>query len=309
MISTTLLEQQVKCLPKQWLIFILVAMLTSTNMAFSEDQEQSRYDKAWALYQQGPQRAHEVIALLQEEIKENPDNASAHLLLGITFFGTERFDAALRQINTALDLGEKQNVKRPRTILLKARTLKMLRRSGDAIDLLDENAALFSEKDTKNEYDVLYTEIANEKLKIDLEMTSEAIRIAGAILKQDLINWLAIPLAQKEWRSLTADKDLFQFLTVELDVPDLATFVLFPTESQTLPIAIYFSQGVPIGYLRSYSDETNHATKQTIGYVPLKGAAITPNNYAKIEYEIGSIESDNGIKLKVFKIKTIDQKD
>jgi tetratricopeptide (TPR) repeat protein len=312
MLPTNLLTLQKKFPLKQLFIFICVAMIIAATMAYSEDREKSRYDEAWALYQQGPQKANQVIALLQEEIKENPDNDSAHLLLGITFFGTEQFDAALRQFDIALDLGEKQNVKRPRTILLKARTLKMLRRSAEAKDLLDINAASFTDadKETKKEYETLFNDVATAQLKTNyLEMASEAIRIAGAILRQDMTKWLAIPLAQKEWPPLTSDKDLSHFLTVKLDVPDLTTIILFPTGSQNIQsLAIYFSKRVPIGYLKEKSGKTDQAKNQITEYVSLKDAGIVPANYANINFDIGSIESDNGVQLFVFKTKTIDIK-
>jgi tRNA 2-thiouridine synthesizing protein A len=285
---------------RRFIISVSALLIIAATVEATEEEKTSRYDKAWALYQQGPEKAEQVIKVLREELKENPENSSAHLLLGITLFGTKRFEAALVQFNAAIDLGIKRNVTRPRTILLKARTLNQLNRAAEAKKLLDKQAPLFSQPpDVKQEYDQLCIEISASLLKNNyIRMTTEAIVLAESLLKQELNEWVAIPLKEKEWKPLMQDKDLAPYLSPGIDSPELTAIILFPQDGHSSKAtAIYFSKGIPVGYLKAKVGNSEN------GYVPFKDVKIPPADSSAMTFEAGSISSDNGIRLFTFKIK------
>ncbi|MBU0984781.1 MAG: hypothetical protein KKA42_12975 [candidate division Zixibacteria bacterium] len=94
---------------------------------------QSRMQEAIALYQGGPRNAARVIELLEAELKENPGNPMAVKLLGITYFGTERFQDAIGLFDKAMELA---NAPLPRLQFYKANALYELDRYQEASDIL-----------------------------------------------------------------------------------------------------------------------------------------------------------------------------
>lgn len=107
-----------------------------------------RFEQARALYAQGPSRATEVIDLLKQELKSNPEYEPAVKLLAITYFGTEQFQKALDQFDHALRMTEARHEMVPQLLFYKAVTLNELGRCPEAKRIVDVYWALWQDDET-----------------------------------------------------------------------------------------------------------------------------------------------------------------
>jgi tetratricopeptide (TPR) repeat protein len=111
--------------------------------AVQAPEPRTRVEKALELYSLGPSKAPEIIAILQEELEENPENIKAIKLLGITYFDTDSFADALACFERGIELAEKEGSIQPHLLLLKARTLHRLDRNQEALKILEVYWAFF----------------------------------------------------------------------------------------------------------------------------------------------------------------------
>lgn len=137
-----------------------LAVLVSARVFAASEVAPPRFERALALYAEGPCKAGEVIALLTQELESNPDYEPAIKLLGITYFGTGRFQEALAQFDHALALADARQELAPRLLFYKARALHELGKCADAKRILEAYWA-FWQDDTKlkAQYDELYPEL------------------------------------------------------------------------------------------------------------------------------------------------------
>ncbi|MDH3976644.1 MAG: tetratricopeptide repeat protein [Deltaproteobacteria bacterium] len=109
-------------------------------------ESDSYYRQAKELYREGPSKAPEIIALLKKAITADDANVKAHYLLGVTYFGTERFDSALRQFDRALELQESDGQTiNPELRFYRARTLFELGRCEEARQILESHWAFWQD--------------------------------------------------------------------------------------------------------------------------------------------------------------------
>ena len=124
------------------------------------EESPSKFEQAKALYAQGPSKAKEIVALLKEELASNPDFEPAVKLLGMTYFGTGRFQDALAQFDRVLDLESKRGGVAPQIVFLKARALNELGRCSEAKKLLEANSAFWQDDlELKAQYEQLYPDL------------------------------------------------------------------------------------------------------------------------------------------------------
>lgn len=124
-------------------------------------ESESYYRQAKELYKAGPSKAPEIIALLEKAIAADKTNAMACYLLGLTYFGTERFDEALAQFDRALELKESNGKTiNPELRFYRARTLFELGRCPEAKQILESHWAFWQDGGRLQErYEALYPEV------------------------------------------------------------------------------------------------------------------------------------------------------
>ena len=114
----------------------------------------SKYDVARDLYREGPSKAPQIIALLQDHIESHPKDDNAYRLLGITQFGTSRNVHALESFNKAIELQKEKGEVSPNILMLKARTLYSLERKKECKQLLKHNWAFWqNDPELKSQYE------------------------------------------------------------------------------------------------------------------------------------------------------------
>jgi hypothetical protein len=106
----------------------------------ADDEGHSLYDEARDLYRAGPFNARRVIALLENDLRNNPEKLEALKLLAITYTGAGRFIDALAVVDRAIAA---EQAFAPRMHLLKAKVLHYLDRNTEARDFLTARSAFF----------------------------------------------------------------------------------------------------------------------------------------------------------------------
>ncbi len=87
----------------------------------SADESGPHFTRARELYALGPTKAEEIIAELDLELREHPENVKAFLLKATTQMGIARFDAALATLDQLSDVASKTKTIYPNAVLLRAR--------------------------------------------------------------------------------------------------------------------------------------------------------------------------------------------
>ncbi len=139
--------------------FLFIFFVPATVQATTEDKL-SYFEQAMELYKEGPSRAPEIIDLLKRELKEHPENNKAVKLLGITYFGIERFEEAIEQFDRAIDLASKDGSIIPQILFMKAEALHELKRDAEAKKILDDYWAFWQDGGKlQQRYKVLYPQV------------------------------------------------------------------------------------------------------------------------------------------------------
>jgi tetratricopeptide (TPR) repeat protein len=124
----------------------------------------SLYDQARELYKQGPARAPEIVRLLREHTKANPQDIEAFGLLGITLFGIEKHAEALPVIDRAIELATEKEDIRPKMVMLRARTLYELNRQWECKRVLEAYWAFWQDSpELKKLYEWYYPRVKDAK--------------------------------------------------------------------------------------------------------------------------------------------------
>jgi tetratricopeptide (TPR) repeat protein len=157
------LEMKEKCVAViRMFLVICIFLLCMSPGAWSEEGV-SKYDRARALYNEGPSKAPEIIALLKEELAVNPENDKAIRLLGITYFGVGQSEKAIEQFDASIDLAAKKGSIVPGMLFYKARALHDLGRNAEARKILDTYWAFFQDGgDLQRQYEIIYPQIVKE---------------------------------------------------------------------------------------------------------------------------------------------------
>ena len=77
------------------------------------------FDNALELYKKGPSKANQVISELNLELKKNPENWQALMLLAITQRGLTKFDDSLATLDRMEKLDQKNNMLHPQLYMLR----------------------------------------------------------------------------------------------------------------------------------------------------------------------------------------------
>jgi tetratricopeptide (TPR) repeat protein len=152
----------VRQVPSLLTVLLLCAAPNVLAQSPSTDQR-SAYDRARELYDKGPARANEVIALLKEEIAANPKHARAHYLLGVTYFGTKRLDDALVNIRRAIELARADGSITPLYNFYEAKTLFHMGRCSEAKRILEAYWAFWQDgASLQKRYEELYPQVLKQ---------------------------------------------------------------------------------------------------------------------------------------------------
>ncbi len=144
---------------------VLVASLLYASLAVCEEPD--RFERALALYSEGPSRAPEIIELLRAELSDHPDHEKARRLLAITLFGTEQFEAALVEFDVVLAAIENREEISPRILFYKARTLYELKRYEEAAKILDVYWAFWQDDEKLRQGYEYYSERIKKRLEAE----------------------------------------------------------------------------------------------------------------------------------------------
>jgi hypothetical protein len=170
----------------------------------------SRYEQARELYREGIMKAPQIIALLREEIAENPSNRDAVALLGITLYGTGKFEEAIEQFQKAEDMARKSGELVGRISFLRAKALVQLRRYEDAAQTLNAHWAVFdTDSETQKEYRSLNAQVTEIVLG---RRALASVNIVADLTKEDMAGWAAIPVESSQWDRVSKMADIGPFL-------------------------------------------------------------------------------------------------
>ncbi len=118
---------------------VLAFLLVLPSLSFADDSDLVL--KALELFKQGPDQAKEIEKLLDEELKQRPDNHQAYFLRGKVMFYTGRLEEALKEFQTAMGhLGESVV---PAYYMYEARTLFHLGQCSKAKKILESKWAFW----------------------------------------------------------------------------------------------------------------------------------------------------------------------
>lgn len=81
------------------------------------------FDRARELYKLGPAKAPEILAELDLELRDHPENVQAFLLKAITQMGIGQLDAALATLDQLSQVASKNKTIHPSAVLIRARCL------------------------------------------------------------------------------------------------------------------------------------------------------------------------------------------
>lgn len=213
-----------------------LALATSSLSLCGETDSTSAYERALVLYQQGPSKADEVIEILEAELKDHPQNYDAVALLGITYFGTRRFEDAITRFDEAIRLTRESGEFNAQLHLMKAKSLAYLERYSEARALLVAIQAFFQTKDGREEEYEDFLELVSARLTERLLSVASAAH--GEALKLGLAptNHLFIVLDQHLARGASEDKELSSFLLPLAQRRDWWIVVVVPEQAGSAPL-------------------------------------------------------------------------
>jgi tetratricopeptide (TPR) repeat protein len=138
----------------------------STQPGESKSESGPHFDRARELYAFGPSKATEILAELDLELHDHPENVKAFLLKATTQMGIEQLDAALATLDQLSDLASKTEAIYPSAVFLRARCLFYKGDYESAKRALEPFWAFFQDDDeSKAQYDGLMAAITAEMQK------------------------------------------------------------------------------------------------------------------------------------------------
>jgi tetratricopeptide (TPR) repeat protein len=206
----------------------------------------SRYDQARALYREGSERAPEIIRLLREEIADNPTNRDAVALLGITLYGTEKFQEAVEQFEKVEAMANKSGDLLSGVVFLRVKALLQLQRYEDAADVLNAYWAIFdNDPNIKQEYEELSPLVDRYVLSL---RAASSVRIIVGLTETDLEGWMAIPVELLEWEKLSKDRNVGPFLELKKPGRKTMAVIVLPENNAKRRCGCVFWEGrKPVG--------------------------------------------------------------
>ena len=127
----------------------------------SASESGPHFKRARELYALGPTKAEEIIAELDLELREHPENVEAFLLKAMTQMGVAQFDAALTTLDQLSEVASKTETIYPSAVLLRARVHFYKGDYKTAKQTLEPYWAFFQDDaDNKSLYDSLMAAIA-----------------------------------------------------------------------------------------------------------------------------------------------------
>ena len=140
---------------------ILTALLASAALCAAEDH----FARARELYKGGPSKAPEVLAELNLELREHPENIKAYILKALTQMGTEKLDDALKTLDAAQKEADKDKSIYREIPFYRAQCLFYKRDFAEAKKALEPYSGFYlGNKEDEAQYDQLMDAI-NSKLK------------------------------------------------------------------------------------------------------------------------------------------------
>lgn len=128
----------------------------STRSGESQSESGPHFDRARELYALGPTKAKEILAELDLELRDHPENVKAFLLKATTQMGIEQFDAALETLEQLSRVASKTGAIYPSAVLLQARCLFYKGEYQSAKRTLEPFWAFFQDDaESKSQYDSL----------------------------------------------------------------------------------------------------------------------------------------------------------
>jgi len=124
-----------------------------------------RWEQALALYAEGPERAAEIVAVLEDLLADEPENRSALRLLGLTHLGNARADLALPRFEELIRIAERQERIFPGDHFWRAMCLNRLGRNEEAREVIRTYAGFLESADAMKE-EPLATEYADLKARL-----------------------------------------------------------------------------------------------------------------------------------------------
>jgi hypothetical protein len=119
------------------------------------------FTRARELYALGPTKAAEVVAELDLELREHPENVKAMLLKAMTQMGVAQFDPALATLDQLSKVADKTGTIHPNAVLLRARIQFYKGEYATAKRTLEPYSAFFQgDAASKLQYDNLMGAIA-----------------------------------------------------------------------------------------------------------------------------------------------------
>jgi tetratricopeptide (TPR) repeat protein len=137
-----------------------------TRSRESQSESGPHFARARELYALGPAKAKEVIAELDLELREHPENVKAFLLKAMTQMGTEQLDAALATLDQLSEVASKTETIYPSAVYLRARCLFYKGEYESAKRTLEPFWAFFQDDaERKRQYDSLMVDITAKTQK------------------------------------------------------------------------------------------------------------------------------------------------
>jgi hypothetical protein len=132
-----------------------------------------RWERALALYAEGPDRAPEIVEILEGILEEEPEHRSALRLLGLTFLGNARADLALPRFEELIRIAAEQERIFPGDHFWQAMCLNRLGRNEEAREVIRAYAGFLDSAEPMQE-EPLVTEYADLRERLaDTKCTPE----------------------------------------------------------------------------------------------------------------------------------------
>jgi tetratricopeptide (TPR) repeat protein len=246
------------------LLFMLAAPLAFAGKHF---------DKALELYKKGPSAATQVISELNLELKENPEDHEAHMLLAMTQRGMAKFDDSLATLDKLEKIHKKNGSLYPWLYMLRAENYYFKKDYKVTKKILDTYWAYFeSSEDLKAKWQELSaaveealagTKESNQAPKNEFWLEEEgnpekenAVGAALAFLKNTVPDStkynIFIPLDKNEPEAVLTDSDIKPFVApIAIEADWWMVLCLSQKSGIVPPVCIYLDkkQGALKGYL------------------------------------------------------------
>ena len=197
---------------------IMIVLLCNTPSLTAQIQDNntegdSYYNKAYKMYMdEGQPKADDIIILLKKELEINPDNIKAIKLLGITYYGIEQFENAIKQFDRIEKIGN--GIPSPKILFKKVSAYYFLEQYNNARKTLTVYWAFFqdTEKNIKK-YNEIYSTVLNASR---IENLNIAYKTILAKKKIDIQEYIFIVVDEDNYLDIKNDKEILPFLDEDL---------------------------------------------------------------------------------------------